>query len=84
MTRKQSSNGKVGYVFWHEQDHERIPDGYVNLRFGATDPTATSIEVAAEVVKILSKNSKLQVTWNGTAASCVHVADANKGGDCDE
>jgi hypothetical protein len=63
----QIKPGKRGYVFFHQQDTDRVvEDGVLLLAYGAcSDVKAEQLGVANEIVKTIRENG-LRVEWDGS------------------
>ena len=64
---------KIGYVFYHNQEHKNLPyAGYVYLNFGGrTD--GTSVVIGKLIVRHI-KAVGLKVRWSGSAAQSIKVS----------
>jgi len=57
--------GAKGGVYWHDQDDENVPEGFVYVGFGARDD-GDDAEIGRALVDAL-KAQGLKVEWDGTA-----------------
>jgi hypothetical protein len=62
-----------GLTFFHQQDTERAAEGgSIYLSYAATEDGAESVDIAREVVSVLSAHG-LKPNWDGTTAQRIEV-----------
>lgn len=73
--------GKVGYVFWHQQDEERLREsGTVCLAYGGRDGSGEGLRVGRLITEAFRLHG-FEVNWDGSVSTRPEILNIEiKGG----
>jgi len=70
------SSNKLGYVYWHNQDEEKLRNyGYTYLGYGSKDDTERSRELVGHMVVDTLKEMNIPYIWDGTSKQRILVGN---------